>query len=266
MNREKNPGSSDLDLLNRLKDLSGFSAETRAELASVLKALNFRRLEVILTEEALTTGVHILLRGVAKITCLSQRGERETTALLAPGLIPGFPSLPVGRWHFRCEAHSACRVGSLSWDQFDHVTRTTPRPALRSVYQNELMRWHRLLPRNLDVRERLVATLHQLCSNFGVTESRGTLLRVSVSHQDLADLTGASRPRITEHLAGLEREQVLIRQGRQLIVCLDKVENSAGVPPSNGNNSLAKARTQLWRRWNEPADYLADLRLPPTKH
>ncbi len=64
----------------------------------------------------------------------------------------------------------------------------------------------------LDVRERLVFTLFQLCSTFGVIESRGTLLPVSLSHKDLADLVGASRPRVGEHLAELEREHLLIRQ------------------------------------------------------
>ena len=78
----------------------------------------------------------------------------------------------------------------------------------------------------LDLRERLVITLIQLCSNFGVVESHGILLRVFLSHKDLADLVGASRPRVTEHLAELEREHLLIRQGRQLIVRLDEIERS----------------------------------------
>ena len=86
--------------------------------------------------------------------------------------------------------------------------------------------------------------LLQLCSSFGVIESRGTLLRVPLSHQDLADLVGGSRPRVTEHLAELEREHLLIRQGRQLIVRLDKIENSTSVPPSDTNDSFAKAGAQ----------------------
>ncbi len=49
------------------------------------------------------------------------------------------------------------------------------------------------------------------------------LLRVSFSHQDIADLVGASRPRVTEHLAQLERENLVIRQGRQLIVRVDMI-------------------------------------------
>ena len=70
------------------------------------------------------------------------------------------------------------------------------------------------------------------------------LLRISLSHKDLADLVGGSRPRVTEHLAELEREHLLIRQGRQLIVRLDKIENSTSVPAPDASASFAKAGAQ----------------------
>ena len=212
MDRRINPSCTDLDLLNRSKPLSFLSPIALRELASGLNSANFKRREIILPEEGLAAGV--LLRGVAKITCLNRFGRRVTVALLAPGPIPEFLSLPVSRRHFRCEAHSDCRVGSLGWDQFDVITRAAPQAALRKFHENNLMQWCRLFAEGRDLRARLVSTLLQLCSSFGVIESRGALLRVSLSHQDLADLVGASRPRVTEHLAELEREYLLIRQGR----------------------------------------------------
>ena len=244
MDGQKNATCTDFDLLNRLKPLSFLSPAALRELASGLSSANFRKREVILPQEALAAGVHILLRGVAKITCLNPSGQRVTIALLAPGPIPQFISLPVIRWHFRCEAHSDCRVGSLGWDQFDVITRETPRSALRTFHENNLMQWYRFFGGSLDLRERLLFTLLQLCSNFGVTESRGTLLRVSVSHNDLAGLVGASRPRVTEHLAEFEREHLLVRQGRQMIVLLDKIKSSLGVPPPKTNDFYAKAGAQ----------------------
>lgn len=75
-------------------------------------------------------------------------------------------------------------------------------------------------------------------------ESRGTLLGLSLSHKDLADLVGASRPRVTEHLAELEREHLLVRQGRQLIVCLDEIANSTSVQALDTSASFAKASAQ----------------------
>jgi len=68
--------------------------------------------------------------------------------------------------------------------------------------------------------------LLELCQDFGIEDSRGTLLRVAFSHKDLASLVGASRPRVTEHLAQLEREQVVVRQGRQLVVRTRDLGNS----------------------------------------
>jgi CRP-like cAMP-binding protein len=67
--------------------------------------------------------------------------------------------------------------------------------------------------------------LLELCQDFGIEESRGTLLRVAFSHKDLASLVGASRPRVSEHLAQLEREHVVFRQGRQLVVCARDLGN-----------------------------------------
>ena len=43
-------------------------------------------------------------------------------------------------------------------------------------------------------------------------------------HKDLADLVGASRPRVTEFLIQFEREHFIIRDERRLIVRRDRLE------------------------------------------
>jgi len=239
---QKSAIHTDLDLLNRLKSLSFLSAVEMRELANSLHSTNFRKGDIIFREETLTAGVHILLAGVAKITYLNSRGERMIITLLAPGPIPEFLSSPVTRWHFRCEAYRDSRVGYVGWDQFDAITKAASPSALRTFHENNLMQWYRwsLSFLGLDVRARLLFTLRQLGSNFGVMESRGSLLRIVLSHKDLADLVGASRPRVTEHLAELEREHLIVRQGRQLIVCLDKLDNSAGALLSDTRDSFGE--------------------------
>ena len=221
MNRQQNAIHSDFELRSRMKPLSFLSEVALRELARSLHYANFKRGEVIFPEEALAAGVHILLMGVAKITWVNQANRRVTVALLALGPVPEFVSPSVSQWYFRWEALSNCRVGSLSWDQFDTITRSASPSDLRAFHQNNLTQWYQwsLGFLGFDVRERLLFTLRHLCSTFGITESRGTFLPVFLSHKDLADLVGATRPRVTEHLAELEREHLLIRQGRQLIVC-----------------------------------------------
>lgn len=200
-------------------------------LVAALALSNFKRREVILRAAELATEAHILLAGIARITCLNARGERVTVALLAPGPIPEFPSLPISQSDFRCEAFNDCRVGSVSWDDLNVITVNANGSAFKKFHQNDLKQWYRLLLRsssslNLGLHERIAMTLLELCSDFGIEESRGTLLRVSFSHKDIANLVGASRPRVTEHLAQLERERFVVRQGRQLVVRVSKLWES----------------------------------------
>jgi CRP/FNR family transcriptional regulator, cyclic AMP receptor protein len=236
LNGTANPRDSDLDTLSRLKAFSWLSATELRLLAGALATANFKRPHVILREAALGSAAHILLKGIARITCQTARRERVTIALIAPGPIPGFPSVTLSRFDFRCEAYSDCRVGSLSWNDFDGITVHGAESALKRFHENDLQHWYRVLLRispflNLGLRERIAIALLELSADFGIKESRGTLLRAFFSHQDIAELVGASRPRVTEHLAQLERERLVIRHGRQLIVREDKIGNAIGVPP-----------------------------------
>jgi CRP/FNR family transcriptional regulator, cyclic AMP receptor protein len=227
-----------VELLSRLKTLSWLSFGQLTGLASELNVASFKRHEVVLDEVDLSTGANILLSGIAKISCLNARSERVTVALLAPGPLPEFPSQFASPWRFLCEAYSNCQLGSVSWDRFNAITVSAPQTAFREFHQNNLKLWYRLLMRGssflgLGLHERLGMTLLELCSDFGIEESRGTLLRMPFSHQDFANLVGASRSRVTEHLAQLEREHLVIRQGRQLIVRVDEIGHGIVVPASS---------------------------------
>jgi CRP-like cAMP-binding protein len=230
--KEKNSSrESDLDRLSRLKALSWLSPPELKLLASALSLTNYKRHALILRDVSLAEGAHILISGIARITCRTARNERVTVALLAPGPIPDFPALPLSQSDFQCEAYNDCRVGTVSWADFGGITPNAPDSAFRQFHSNDLKQWYRLLLRsssfmNLGLHERIAIALLELCSDFGVEESRGTLLRVAFSHKDIANLVGASRPRVTEHLARLEREKFMIRQGRQMVVLVAKLLDS----------------------------------------
>ena len=137
----------------------------------------------------------------------------------------------MSRFDFRCEAFRKCRVGSLDWDGFEAVASNGREAVFSRFHQSDLKYWYRLVRRtsgffNLDLHERIALTMLDLSEDFGVADARGRLLGISISQADLASMVGASRPRINEHLARLERDQVLIRQGRRFIVITDKLSNS----------------------------------------
>jgi CRP-like cAMP-binding protein len=238
LNGTSNSFDTDFDKLNRLQALSWLSASELGLLADALASANFKKPQIIFREAALSSEAHILLRGIARITCQNARSERITIALIAPGPIPEFPSLPLSRFSFQCEAYNDCRVGSVSWTDFNAITVHSSESAFKKFHDNDLRQWYRLLRRssgflNRDLRERVGLTLLELGSDFGIKESRGTLLRIAFSHQDIAELACASRPRVTEHLAQFEREHLVIRQGRQLIVCVDALGDAIAIPLSS---------------------------------
>ena len=244
MNGIPNSHDNDVDKLSRLKAFAWLSIAELRSLAAVLIPANFIRPQIILSQAALASEAHILLKGIARITCENGRHERITIALLAPGPIPELPALPLNRFDFRLEAYNDCRVGSLSWNDFNAVTIHGAELALKQFHENDMQQWYRLLQRssvflNLDLHDRVAMALLELSSDFGIRESRGMLLGPCFSHQDIADLAGGSRPRVTEHLAQLEREHLLIRQGRQLIVCVDEIGITINIPPTRDNRSLA---------------------------
>jgi CRP-like cAMP-binding protein len=227
----RNAQDTDFDRLSRLAALSWLSAPEVRLLAGALSLSDFRRYEIILGQAALASGANILLRGIARITGLDAHKGRVTVALLAPGPIPELPSLPVGGFDFQCEAYNDCRVGSATWANLGRVLPNSSELALKTFHENDLKQWYRLLMRSssfltVGLHERIGLTLLELCSDFGVEDARGTLIRVSFSQKDIASLVGASRPRVTEHLAQFEREHLLIRQGRQLVVFADRLSDS----------------------------------------
>jgi CRP-like cAMP-binding protein len=230
-NYEHKARATDLELLGYLKAFSWLTNPDKTSLVSALGIANFTKHEVILRESALASDAHILLAGTASLTCLNAKTERVMVALLPPGPIPQFPTLPFTPSRFQIEAYDDCRVGSLGWEQFDNIASHSSRSAFREFHQNNLQQWYRLLLRgssflSLSLHERVGLALLELCTDFGIADSRGTLLRVAVSQRHLANLVGASRPRVTEHLARLESHGLLIRQGHKLIVRADELKDS----------------------------------------
>ena len=237
LNEKKPSRETDLDRLSRLKALSWLSPSELKLLANALSVSNYKRHALILRDVALAEGARILISGIARITSRTARNERVTVALLAPGPIPDFPALPFSQSSFQCDAYNDCRVGTVSWADFGGITPNAPDSAFRQFHSNDLKQWYRLLLRsssflNLGLHERIAIALLELCADFGVEESRGTLLRVAFSHKDIANLVGASRPRVTEHLARLEHEKFMIRQGRQMVVQVAKLLDSMNAQAS----------------------------------
>jgi hypothetical protein len=137
LNERQTSRDADLDRLSRLKALSWLSQAELTLLVGALALANYKRHSVILRDVALAHDAHILLAGIARITCRNARNERVTVAMLAPGPIPEFPALPLSQSGFQCEAYNDCRVGTVSWDDFDGITANSSESAFKQFHRND---------------------------------------------------------------------------------------------------------------------------------
>ncbi|MGH7935253.1 MAG: Crp/Fnr family transcriptional regulator, partial [Candidatus Binataceae bacterium] len=172
--------------------------------------------------------VYILASGVAKLSFLN-RGERVLVGLVGPGEVFGVSSLLPGATRpFRCDAFSDCLVGVGDPARFVEIVLGVPLQRLSRTLDVTVGRWWVMLQRytnfvGLTVRERLAGALLELGTKFGVEDARGRLLTLKLTHADLAELVGASRQRTTGQLNEFEREQMIIRDGRRLIIVTEKL-------------------------------------------
>jgi CRP/FNR family transcriptional regulator len=173
---------------------------------------------------------YVLLSGVARITCRNRKGDRTLVIMVAPGMIPGFPPPVSGiRYSFRCEAVTECQIGAVALETFIEIALGIASADFKRMAASYSGRWDLVQLRcanfmSCTLEERVALILLELSENFGLRDKLGIRLTVPASHKDLAELVGASRPRVTEYLALLEREHLIVRDGRQLIVRRDRLE------------------------------------------
>jgi CRP/FNR family transcriptional regulator, cyclic AMP receptor protein len=68
------------------------------------------------------------------------------------------------------------------------------------------------------VRERLANILLRLSNDYGIKDSRGKMLRIKITHQDLANLIGSSRETVSLTLGDFRREGYIDINERKIII------------------------------------------------
>ncbi len=215
-----------------LRALKNISWLTRRQMHRLAGALTLTRLDkgsTIFDERDSSDSAYILLSGIARITCRNRKGERTMVIMVAPGMIPGFPlAVPGIKYNFRCEAVTPCQIGTVSFQKFIEISLGIASSDFKCMADNYLVRWDLVQLRcsnfmGCTLVERLALALLELAENFAVDDPRGLRLTVSARHKDLAELVGASRPRVTEYLNEFERKRMIVWRDRQLIVRRDRL-------------------------------------------
>ena len=227
-------GAARVSGIRRLRGLKNISWLTSRQLNRVSDELTISGVEkhgVIFDEKHSSESAYVLLSGVARISCRNRRGDRTLVIMVAPGMIPGFPPPVSGiKYNFRCEAVTDCQIGAVALEKFIEIALGIASADFKRMAASYSGRWDLVQLRcanfmSCTLEERVALILLELSENFGVRDGQAVRLTVPARHKDIAELVGATRPRVTEYLALFQRKHLIVRDGRHLIVRRDRLES-----------------------------------------
>lgn len=238
--------------LRGLKNISWLSGRQLDRLSNGLTVSMAEKRAIIFDEKHSPDSAYILLAGVARITCRNRKGQRTLVIMVAPGMIPGFPPpVPGISYNFRCEAVTLCRIGTIELEALVEISLGIASVDFKLMAESYLGRWDLVQLRcanfmSCSLEERLALILLELSENFGIPDPKGIRLTLPTRHRDIAELVGASRPRITEQLIGFEKKHLISRNSRTLVVNRDRLEGFLSQAHiSRGGVEIGKARSSL---------------------
>jgi CRP-like cAMP-binding protein len=213
----------DAKFLAQLKNLSRLPAYQLDKLARNLTPKIFKKDEIVFAQDEQARLVYLLISGVARVSYNSH--ERQTiVSLLSPGEFFGLDSLIPESCHpFRCDAFETSTIGSMKPRVFVESLLGIPYENFvpgfaATLHLNRQSYVHCIRGIALDVRRRIALELANLADHFGSADVRGTIITLAISHETLAGIVGASRQQVTEYLNEFDREKVILREGRRIIV------------------------------------------------
>jgi len=204
----------------------------------------------VISEDKNSAGnAYVLLSGVARISCRNRKGLRTLLMMVAPVIVPSFPPRVVGiTYDFRCEAVTNCQVGTIPLEKLIEISLGVDSEDFKRMATSYLGRWDLVQLRcsnfmSCTLEERLALILLELSEHFGVRNGKGIRLTVHARHRDIAELVGASRPRITEHLIEFEKKKLVTREDHQFIVHRDRIETYLAETHPVIDSRVSKAAT-----------------------
>ena len=213
-----------------LQVFKGFSPKQLAVLARNMTALHVRRREVIHRPGQAAENLYLVLEGEVGVSLFGSKGRTLRLAVLAQGEFFGVNALIPGWRHVgHASALRNSRIGEiparsfvekvcgLNWKNFAALTEITLKPLL-------LVSLRRALYLVEDLPNRVATTLWEYAGH-PEPRKKGGVLPLSLTHEELSALVGASRPRVSLALKQLEGRGFFVRKGKQIMVQDDALSN-----------------------------------------
>jgi CRP-like cAMP-binding protein len=161
--------------------------------------------------------------GRIKISKVTRDGKELTLAYRGPGDIFGELSLiDGGPREEMAEAMENALISEIERTQFEHIVQ---REGIIGYRLTKVVAQRRREVENKieqlifkDVNAKLAELLLRLASEYGIDDSRGTLVALKITHQEMANLIGSTRETVSLTLSQFKRKGLIQTDGRKVIL------------------------------------------------
>jgi CRP-like cAMP-binding protein len=195
--------------------------ETR-KFSSLCTVKRFPQGTTIFAEGAPSGSIYVLESGLVKLISLSEKGQETTLHILKPGDVFGELLLSQEKRAFTAIVVEDALVTMIPREDFLKLLSRAPDVALNfiRVLSKRLAKVEKGLAESSHTwsYHRLAKVLLHLSEQYGEEVSTGTLIKLRLTHEDLANLIGTTRETVTTQLNRFSQMGLLNRRARQIIV------------------------------------------------
>jgi CRP-like cAMP-binding protein len=209
--------------LKKVPLLADLNAETLGHIADVVEMKEIRRRQVIYLPGDPGSAVYVVNGGRVKVSKVTRDGKELTLAYRGPGEVFGEACLIDGSPREEmAEAMENALVTEIERAQFEKLLST--QASLGYKLTKILAQRRREMETKIenlvfkDVNSKLAELLLRLGSEYGVDDSRGTLVALKITHQEMANLIGSTRETVSLTLAQFKRKGLIQTEGRKVII------------------------------------------------
>ncbi len=194
------------------------------DLANHLCLVTYGKGAVIFLRGSPADFLFCVLNGFAKLYLPHIDGRRTLVALARPGDLLGFvDSLDSENRRgqvFEAHALTKCSLGLVSRDYLIKLVRTLDSGSVTRLLEHVNTTWSRTFEwyatfMGLSFRQRLQLVLENLKVRVGVNDRRGVFLLPALTHEDLAEMIGSSRPMVSRLISDMAEDGILVRGEKQ---------------------------------------------------
>jgi len=219
----------------------GLSSDMAAEIEACLVPVTFEKGAVVFLPGTSADLLFWVLKGIVKLYLPHGDGNRTLVSLARPGDMLGFVNETDSngrRQVFEAHALTRCSLGLLSHQRLAQLIHKIDHEMAVRLFERFNAAWSTLFARYVSFvgssfRERLEKVLYNLGERFGVSDERGTLLMPELSHEDLAEMIGSSRPMVSKLIADMSKEGLLVRGEKRRFILRAQPERPASIAPGD---------------------------------